>query len=78
MKVLKKIGLARVSSLGIKINYSDLVSEKRPTGYSNYKATDGYFIITHSSTEQKREILEKISGILGVRMSVDVVSPTQS
>jgi len=72
-KTLKKLGFDAVAALGIKVNREELVSRKRPTSYNNFKEIDGYFVITHSSTEQKREILEKVSGLRGIILSINIV-----
>jgi hypothetical protein len=74
-KALKRFGLERVSSLGIKVNNFDLIS-KHPSKHYSQTEVDGYLIMTHSSTEAKRDKLLEIAKALKYEISVDIV-PTK-
>jgi hypothetical protein len=71
-KALKKLGLQQVANLGLKVNNHRLVSKERSENYSQTEV-DGYLVMTHSSTEAKREKLLEIASALKVELSVDVV-----
>jgi len=69
---IKKLGYQRVIDLGVKVNNFPLVSKHRSENYSQ-KKIDGYFVMTHSSTEDKRDLLLKIATELNERITVDIV-----
>ena len=71
-KSIKKFGIQRVLPLGIRVNAFPLVSKDRSDSYSQ-TALDAYFIMTHSSTESKRDQLLKIAAALNEQISVDIV-----
>lgn len=72
VKTLKKLGLSRVGGLGIQINNHPLVSKERSSTYTQTEI-DGYLVMTHSNTENKRKQLENIAAQLKVELAVDVV-----
>ena len=72
VQTIKKFGLEKVRQLEIEINRGLLVSKVKPERYQYYKEGD-YFIVTHSSTAQKKDILEKIAAILNVPITVNIV-----
>ena len=71
-KALEKFGLDRVAALKIRVNNFDLVSKTKSENYSQTEV-DGYFIMTHSSTEAKRDKLVEIAAKLKYEISVDIV-----
>lgn len=71
---LQKFGLHRVSSLGHKLYGYPLVSKQKAPNY-NPAEVDGYWVITHSSTEDKRKQLLDIAAGLKVGLTIDVVPP---
>ena len=71
-KAVKKLGIAKVAALKIKVNNFDLVSQQHSETYSQTEI-DGFLVMTHSSTEAKREQLLKIAMALKERVTVDVV-----
>ena len=71
-KSLQKLGISKVAALKIKVNNLDLVSQQRSETYSQTEI-DGYLIMTHSSTEAKRDKLLEISKALQEKLSVDIV-----
>ena len=71
-KAIKKLGFTRVIDLGIKVNTFPLVSKQHSEQYSQTEI-DGYLVMTHSSTEAKRDQLLKIAAVLKETVTVDVV-----
>lgn len=71
-KAVKKIGIPKVAALKIKVNNFDLVSQQHSETYSQTEI-DEFLIMTHSSTEAKRDKLLEISAALHVKLSVDIV-----
>lgn len=74
---LQKIGLKRVFELGLQCNNYPLVSKIKAPEY-NQTETDGYWVMTHSSTEGKRKQLYDIATGLKFELTVDVVPPKGS
>lgn len=69
---LVKLGLERVEALKIQLSGLPLVSTRSSTKYPSSRS-GRYFIVTHSSTAQKRAILEQVAKKLGESLSVNVV-----
>ena len=71
-KSLEKIGLEKVERLGIMVNKLPLISRQAP---KTYQCTEvrGLYIITHSSTDYKRQLLERVSNELNIGLSVNIV-----
>lgn len=71
-RAIAKIGISKVENLGIKRLNHPLVSLSPPDKYqSNF--VDGYYIVTHFSTEDKRRLLLEIGERLGVSLQADLV-----
>lgn len=70
-KSIKKFGTQRVIALGMKVNAFPLVSKQQ----SSYTQTplDSFLVMTHSSTESKRDQLLKIASELNETISADIV-----
>jgi hypothetical protein len=68
---LKHIGFARVEALGLTENRLPLVGNTRSEEYGQ-RRIDGKYVCTHSSTQKKKETLEKIAKKLGLSLKVDV------
>lgn len=71
-KSLRKLGLQRVNDLGMKVYNHPLVSKQKSATYKQTEI-DGYLVMTHSSTEDKRKQLIDIASALKTRLTVDVV-----
>lgn len=69
---LTKIGLSEVEALGISVRGLPLVGNKRSDQYQQRKISEKY-IITHSSTGEKADILKDISKRLGLGLSVNIL-----
>jgi len=73
VKSIKKLGADRVLALGIEVNGFPLVSKQQSDGYPRQTQLDSYYVITHSSTEAKRDQLLRIASALQESISVDIV-----
>lgn len=69
---LRKLGLDRVEGLGITDRNTPLVGQLRSKQYSQ-RRVDGKYICTHSSTQQKKELLERIAKDLGTSLKVQII-----
>lgn len=72
VRSIRKLGFERVRALGIEINRGPLISFSRPERYQ-YSEDGKYYIVTHSSTAQKKELLERISSGLNTPITVNIV-----
>lgn len=70
---IKKIGFDRVEALNIQVNGENIVSRQESRRYNDTFLSQFYFK-THSSTDQKKRNLERISEKLGLRLVVSIVS----
>jgi hypothetical protein len=70
-KVIRKLGVEAVAALGLHVRNTDLISKTR-SEYSQAEA-DGYLILTHSSTDEKRDLLLEIASRLRQKIVVEVV-----
>jgi len=70
--VLTKIGLTKVESLSISVRGVPLVGDMR-SGQYQQRRVSGRYVVTHSSTAEKAEILKEISKRFGVGLTVDIV-----
>ena len=75
-RAIKKLGIQRVIDLESKVNNFALISKRRSEQYSQTEI-DGWLIMTHSSTEAKRDQLLKIAASLKEGVTVDVVPAHQ-
>ncbi len=72
VKALDRLGLDKVAKLGERVNNWPLVStEKSPTYIQT--PVGGYLVMTHSSTQSKRDLLRRIASALNERITVDIV-----
>ncbi|MBA4179353.1 MAG: hypothetical protein C0506_02085 [Anaerolinea sp.] len=70
--VVEDLGLDAVERLGIALNDGPLVRTSRSAKY--HQAQRGkYFVMTHSSTGKKKELLDEIAGRLGRTITVEIV-----
>ena len=70
-KTIIAMGIEQVESLGLEVNREPLISD---TPSERYKTAniDGYYLMTHSSTSQKKNLLTRIANELGVKLSVKI------
>jgi len=76
VEALKKMGMEKVRRLGIITCKEPLVSPSKSEN-RRYAAQqpfcDGYYIFTYTSTEKKRDYLEKIAKRLGETITVEII-----
>lgn len=73
IRTIEEIGIDKVKSLGIILNHTDLITKKKSPDYNQHKVKGGYLIITHTSTDKKKKILEEISSRLNIGLEVEIV-----
>lgn len=72
-EVVKYAGVENVRSLGIIQCGVPLISTTQDNFYNQKEISKGYYLITHSSTGQKRQQIEKISSALNLNLRVEVL-----
>ena len=72
---IERVGLQRVRKLGLTLCKVPLVSNTQDKKYniSQIPVEDGLYVMTHSSTKQKAQILEKISDQLHLGLKVEII-----
>ena len=70
-KAIIEMGVEQVKSLGLEVNREPLISDT-PSERYNTANIDGYYVMTHSSTSHKKDLLTRIDDELGVKLSVKV------
>lgn len=75
VKCIEHIGLQRVRKLGLTLCKVPLVSNTQDKKYniSQIPVEDGLYVMTHSNTKQKAQILEKISNQLHLGLKVEII-----
>lgn len=74
-ETIKRIGLLKVRNLGITFCHVPIVSNTldKKYGQAQIPVGDGLYVMTHSSTHDKKKQLDKISQELGLRLKVEEV-----
>lgn len=72
-EVVVLAGVEKVRTLGIVQCGVPLVSNAQDNFYNQKEIGKGLFLITHSSTGQKRQQIEKISEAFGLNLKVEIV-----
>lgn len=74
-KTIKRIGLMKVRNLGITFCHVPIVSNTldKKYGQAQIPAGDGLYVMTHSSTHDKKKQLDLISKELGVGLKVEEI-----
>lgn len=72
-EVIQKIGLEKVEKLNIRSCGSNLVSKIKNPIYRQKRLKSGYYIITQTSTQQKKKHLELISKKLNLDLVVEII-----
>ena len=68
-----KVGVEKVRSLDYKFSKVPLVSNTLDTKYSQVPLNDGWYLMTHSSTKEKKYQIERIAKELGIDLIVEIV-----
>jgi hypothetical protein len=69
---IKKIGWEQVRDLNIVVSKLPFISNKK-YDIDQHEIVKGIYVITHSSTKRKKEILDYISDELGLNLKVEIV-----
>ena len=74
-KTIQKIGLIRVRNLGIAFCGVPIVSNTldKKYGSTQVPVEGGLYVLTHSSTHDKKKVLDRISQELGLRLIVEEI-----
>lgn len=72
VEVIEKLGIEQVRRLGIKIGQYLLVSPYNDYPHST-RRSGSYWIITNTSTKQKKRLLERIAERLSVSLKVEII-----
>ena len=67
------MGLERVAKLNLTMCGHPLVSKQAPFQKRGAKHLNGWYVVTHASTREKRTVLEQVSEQLEVPISVKVM-----
>ncbi len=75
LEVIQKVGVEKVRTIGIIQCGVPLISNTIDNVYGNAQVdiADGWYLITHSSTGQKRQQIEKISEIFNLDLKVEII-----
>ena len=68
---LRKLGLGRVESLAVTELNLPLVGNTRSPNYGQ-RRVDNKYVLTHFSTQKKKEILDRVALRLGVGIKVHI------
>ena len=71
-QVIRDLGLDKVESFGITVRGVPLVGLQRSSSYQQ-RRVDGRYVVTHSSTEEKKETLEDLARRVGVSYKVEII-----
>jgi predicted type IV restriction endonuclease len=71
-QVIEKIGGEKVRALQLIRNGINLVETTKNSTYSQYPIQGGFFVMVHSSTDDKVRILTEISKRLGLNLKIEV------
>lgn len=77
---IMKIGINRVRPLGVKFCKIPIISNTRDPKYgkAQFDVGGGWLILTHSSTRDKKKMLDKIATSLGLRLKVEIIGLVKS
>ncbi|NJO82756.1 MAG: hypothetical protein HC828_07970 [Blastochloris sp.] len=72
LKAIEEMGVDRVKALNLKVNNHPLISYQENDRYNQHQL-NGYYVMTHSSTDQKKRLLEEMARRLNIKMKIEVV-----
>lgn len=73
LRTIDSIGPDRVMRLGLTLVGLPLVSQSRQDSYASQHQLGDYWVVTHASTQHKRNLLRQIAKGLGVSIRVDML-----
>ena len=71
-QALEKIGVEKVANLNIRQSGINIISQTKDEFYNQHEVADGWYVLTHSSTALKKEHLESIAKLLGIKIKVKI------
>jgi len=74
IEFIKYVGVMRVRSLGIIRNKVPLISNTKDAKYGSaqHPVGGGWYVITHSDTNSKKKLVEKIARELNIKVKVEI------
>lgn len=75
VETIRRIGVMRVRNLGISFCGVPIVSRTLDEKYGNTQVPieNGFYIMTHSSTSTKKDLLMRMAKRLGIKLKVEIV-----
>lgn len=75
IEVIKEIGVERIRPLGVTFCKIPIISNTRDSKYgkAQHSIGGGWLVLTHSSTKDKKKMLEKIAKALHLKIKVDIL-----
>jgi superfamily II DNA or RNA helicase len=73
IEVVRKIGIDKIFPLDLRICGHPLVSTSLDKTYAQHEISNGLFLATHSSTQDKKKRLDEISNRLGLGLKVEII-----
>ncbi|PWL58089.1 MAG: hypothetical protein DBY35_14590 [Bacteroidales bacterium] len=75
IEAILTIGIERVRSLGLKFCKIPIISNTRDKKYgrAQHDVGNGWMILTHSSTADKKKMLDKIAKVLNIKLRVEII-----
>jgi len=73
VKVIERIGYQKVEDLNITCNGLPIISKKKDDFYNQHELIPGVYVMTHSSTKYKRQLLEEISKKLNLGLEIEII-----
>lgn len=75
IEVIKEIGVESIRPLGVTFCKIPIISNTRDSKYgrAQHPIGGGWLVLTHSSTKDKKKMLEKIAQALNLNIKVDIV-----
>jgi len=73
LEVIENVGPEKVAALNLSWVGLSLVSRTKDDYYNQHEIKDGWLVVTHSSTNQKKKQLEEISKALNLNLRIDVL-----
>lgn len=77
VQVIERIGIMRVREVGLSFCHVPIVSNTVDSKYgkSQIPVGNGFYVMTHSSTLDKKKQLDKIAEALGLNIKVEMIGP---
>jgi nitric oxide synthase oxygenase domain/subunit len=74
-KVIEQIGAERVRALGLTWCKVPFISNTKDPkyGHAQHPVGNGWYVITHSGTKDKKKVLDKIAKALHLNLKVDII-----